>query len=153
MQAERRSKVLIYTDGACSGNPGPGAWAAVLVHSRKEGELVGYEPQTTNNRMEMMAVISALEALKRPCDVHLHTDSQYVIKGVQEWLPQWLRRGWKTASGGVVSNRDLWERLMLQTARHQIQWTWVRGHSGVPLNERVDQLARQRIEQERAAQS
>lgn len=150
MQAERRSQVLIYTDGACSGNPGPGAWAAVLVHPRKESELVGYEAQTTNNRMEMLAVIHALEALKRPCDVHLHTDSQYVIKGIQEWLPQWLRRGWKTASGSAVSNRDLWERLMAQTARHTVQWTWVRGHSGVPLNERVDRLARQRIEAERA---
>jgi ribonuclease HI len=150
VQAETNSSAVIaYTDGACSGNPGPGAWAALLIYGGQQRELTGFEPHTTNNRMEMMAAISALEALKRPCAVILHTDSQYVCKGIQEWLAQWIRRGWKTAGGGAVSNRDLWERLSVQAQRHQVQWKWVRGHSGVPLNERVDQLARECIEMSR----
>lgn len=150
MQAEP-APVVIYTDGACSGNPGPGAWGAVLIYAGRERELCGFEPETTNNRMELMGAIGALEALKRGCIVHLHSDSQYVCKGIQEWLPQWIRRGWKTAAGKEVSNRDLWERLAVQTARHDVRWQWVRGHSGVALNERVDQIARDCLERERAA--
>jgi len=135
-------EVVVWTDGACSGNPGPGAWGALLLFRGRERELCGYDPQTTNNRMELMGAIAALEALTRACDVVLHTDSQYVCKGVEQWLPQWLRRDWKTAAGKPVLNRDLWERLAAQCARHRVHWRWVRGHSGVVLNERVDQLAR-----------
>lgn len=150
MRAEP-TQVLVYTDGACSGNPGPGAWGAVLLCAGHERELCGFEAETTNNRMELMGAIAALEALKRRCIVHLHSDSQYVCKGIQEWLPQWIRRGWKTAAGKQVSNRDLWERLSVQTARHDVRWQWVRGHSGVALNERVDRIARDCLERERAA--
>ena len=146
MQADR-DVVVAYTDGACSGNPGPGAWAAVLMFRGRELELCGFEPDTTNIRMELMGAIVALEALKRDCDVHLHSDSQYVCKGVSEWLPGWQRRGWKTAAGKPVLNRDLWERLAVQAARHKVRWQWVRGHSGVVLNERVDQLARRCLDE------
>ena len=135
-------QVEIHTDGACLGNPGPGGWAALLRHGSTERELVGGEPDTTNNRMELMAAISGLEALKTPCEVVLHTDSQYVKKGIGEWMPNWIRRGWKTAAGDPVKNKDLWERLSLANTRHQVQWKWVRGHSGNVDNERVDQLAR-----------
>ncbi len=135
-------QVEIHTDGACLGNPGPGGWAALLRHGETERELAGGEADTTNNRMELMAAIAALETLKSPCDVVLHTDSQYVKKGIGEWLPNWVRRGWKTASGDPVKNRDLWERLATAAARHEVQWRWVRGHSGHVDNERVDQLAR-----------
>lgn len=150
MQADAEM-VVVYTDGACSGNPGPGAWAALLLFKNKELEVTGFHAETTNNRMELMGAIAALEALKRDCDVHLHTDSQYVCKGIDEWLPNWKRRGWKTAAGKPVLNRDLWERLSLQAARHRVRWQWVRGHSGVPLNERVDQMARRCLEQGRAS--
>jgi len=131
-----RPEVIIYTDGACDPNPGPGGWAALLRFGDHEKELTGAESDTTNNRMELQAVISALDALKRPCRVRLHTDSEYVQKGVTEWLARWKAKGWKK-----VANRDLWEALDAAQQRHQIEWEWVRGHAGDPLNERVDRLA------------
>ena len=135
-------QVEIHTDGACLGNPGPGGWAALLRHGDTERELVGGEIDTTNNRMELMAAIAGLEALKVSCEVVLHTDSQYVKKGIGEWLPNWIRRGWKTAAGDPVKNKDLWERLATANTRHQVQWKWVKGHAGHVDNERVDRLAR-----------
>ena len=134
--------VEIHTDGACLGNPGPGGWAALLRYGERERELAGGEAQTTNHRMELMAAIMALETLTEPCSVVLHTDSQYVRQGITEWMPNWLRRNWKTAGGAAVKNRDLWERLHEATRRHRIDWRWVKGHSGDPDNERVDVLAR-----------
>jgi ribonuclease HI len=134
--------VEIHTDGACLGNPGPGGWAALLRCRDKERELFGGEAATTNNRMELMAAIMALEALSEPCVVTLHTDSQYVRQGITEWMKNWVRRGWKTAAGEPVKNRDLWERLHAASQRHTIDWRWVKGHSGNPGNERVDVLAR-----------
>jgi len=134
--------VVIYTDGACSGNPGPGGWGSVLLYNGHRRELSGGEAETTNNRMEMMAVIEALDALKRSCTITLHTDSVYVMKGMTEWLEQWKRRGWKTAAKKPVKNVDLWQRLDQAIARHQVDWRWVKGHSGVPENERADELAR-----------
>jgi len=134
--------IEIHTDGACLGNPGPGGWAALLRFGSRERELVGGEPLTTNNRMELMAAIAGLEALTEPCEVALHTDSRYVQQGIGEWMPNWVRRGWKTAGGDPVKNRDLWERLYAATHRHTIDWRWVKGHSGDPDNERVDELAR-----------
>jgi ribonuclease HI len=136
------STVDAFTDGACLGNPGPGGWGVLLRARGRERELSGGEPDTTNNRMEMMAAIMALESLTRPCVVALHTDSQYVQKGIAEWLPGWIRRGWRTAAGAPVKNQDLWERLHAAAARHTVDWRWVRGHSGHVENERVDQLAR-----------
>jgi ribonuclease HI len=138
--------VVIYTDGACRGNPGPGGWGAVLTAGEHEKEISGAVPQTTNNRMELQAVISALQALKRPVQVQLYTDSQYVKKGLQEWLPQWKARGWRTADKKPVKNKDLWEILELEAARHQIEWHWVKGHSGVAGNERCDELANSAID-------
>jgi ribonuclease HI len=135
-------QVEIHTDGACLGNPGPGGWAALLRYGSTERELAGGEADTTNNRMELMAAIAALEALRSPCEVVLHTDSQYVKKGIGEWLPNWIRRGWKTAAGEPVKNKDLWERLSLANTRHQVTWKWVKGHAGHVDNERVDLLAR-----------
>ena len=137
-----RKNVDIHTDGACLGNPGPGGWAALLRWRGIERELAGGEADTTNNRMEMMAAIAALEALKEACDATLHTDSQYVRQGITEWMPNWIRRGWKTAGGDPVKNRDLWERLHAANAKHKVDWRWVKGHAGDPDNERVDQLAR-----------
>ena len=137
-----RKNVDIHTDGACLGNPGPGGWAALLRWRGIERELAGGEADTTNNRMELMAAISALEALKEACDATLHTDSQYVRQGITEWMPNWIRRGWKTAGGDPVKNRDLWERLHAANAKHKVDWRWVKGHAGDPDNERVDQLAR-----------
>ncbi|HEV7270032.1 ribonuclease HI [Pseudoxanthomonas sp.] len=134
--------VSIHTDGSCLGNPGPGGWAALLRYGEKEREVVGGEAQTTNNRMELMAAIAALEVLTEGCEVTLHIDSQYVRQGITEWLPGWVRRGWKTAGGDPVKNRDLWERLHAATGRHRIEWKWVKGHNGDPDNERVDVLAR-----------
>jgi ribonuclease HI len=134
--------VDIHTDGACLGNPGPGGWAALLRCKGRERELVGGEADTTNNRMELMAAICALEALSESCVVTLHTDSQYVRQGITQWMANWVRRGWKTAAGAPVKNRDLWERLNLAVQSHQIDWRWVKGHSGDPDNERVDDLAR-----------
>jgi ribonuclease HI len=134
--------VEIHTDGACLGNPGPGGWGALLRHGDTERELAGGEANTTNNRMELLAAIMALEALKSPCDVVLSTDSQYVQKGIGEWLPNWIRRGWKTAGGDPVKNKDLWERLQAAAQPHKVKWKWVKGHAGHVENERVDQLAR-----------
>ena len=134
--------VEIHTDGACLGNPGPGGWGALLRCKGRERELSGGDPDTTNNRMELMGAIMALETLNEPCTVVLHTDSQYVRQGITQWMPNWVRRGWKTAGGDPVKNRDLWERLELATRRHAIDWRWVKGHSGDPDNERVDVLAR-----------
>lgn len=143
--------VILYADGACSGNPGPGGWGALLRYREHEKELSGGEPATTNNRMELLAVIQGLEALKRPARVRIVTDSQYVMKGITEWLPAWKRRGWKTADRQPVKNVDLWRRLEAALTRHRIEWEWVRGHSGVADNERVDQLARAAIVRARLA--
>jgi ribonuclease HI len=137
--------VEIHTDGACSGNPGPGGWAAVLRWRGHERELVGGEPSTTNNRMELLAAIVALESLKRPMRVRLHTDSDYLRSGITRWLPAWKARGWRTADRKPVKNRELWERLEAATARHRVEWAWIRGHAGDPLNERADRLARAAI--------
>ena len=134
-------EVVIFTDGACRGNPGPGGWGAVLFFGDKERELWGGEEATTNNRMELTAAIEALSALKRPCRVELHTDSQYVKNGITQWLKLWKARGWRTMSKGAVKNEDLWRRLDEAAARHQIDWRWVKGHAGHPLNERADALA------------
>ncbi len=144
--SQARKKVEIHTDGACLGNPGPGGWAALLRHGGHERELAGGEAGTTNNRMELMAAIMALEALKAPCEVDLSTDSQYVQKGIGEWLPNWIRRGWKTAGGQPVKNQDLWMRLHAAAKPHAVRWHWVKGHAGHPENERVDQLARAEAE-------
>lgn len=138
--------VDIYTDGACSGNPGPGGWGALLRMGDKEKELSGYAPATTNNRMELTAVIEALRALKRPVAARVHTDSQYVQKGISEWIHGWKRRGWKTADRQPVKNADLWQALDAAAAGHEIEWLWVRGHAGHVENERVDALARKAIE-------
>ncbi len=134
-------KVTIYTDGACKGNPGPGGWGAILFYGDKKKEICGGEPATTNNRMELMGAISALELLNRPCKVELHTDSQYVMKGIQEWIRGWKARGWKTADKSPVKNDDLWKRLDAARDRHDVDWRWVKGHAGHPLNERADALA------------
>ncbi|MBI3899391.1 MAG: ribonuclease HI [Gammaproteobacteria bacterium] len=141
------AKVVIYTDGACRGNPGPGGWGAILRFGDTEKELYGSERLTTNNRMELMAAIQALEALKRPCEVTLTTDSQYVRRGITEWLPQWKRRGWKTAAKQPVKNQDLWERLERAIASHRVEWEWIKGHSGHIENERADQLANRGIDE------
>jgi ribonuclease HI len=135
--------IEIYTDGACKGNPGPGGWGVLLRSGPTEKELFGGDPQTTNNRMELMAVIQALEALKRPCHVVLHADSQYVLKGINEWLAGWKAKGWKTAAKQPVKNVDLWQRLdaLVSQGGHQIDWRWVKGHDGDPGNERADALA------------
>ena len=135
-------QVQIHTDGACLGNPGPGGWAALLNYRGREREISGGEALTTNNRMELMAAIMALETLREPCEVVLHTDSQYVRQGITLWMPNWLRRQWRTAGGEPVKNRDLWERLHAASARHRIDWRWVKGPSGDPGNDRVDELAR-----------
>jgi ribonuclease HI len=144
-------KIEIHTDGACLGNPGPGGWAALLRYGAHEREVVGGESDTTNNRMELMAAISGLESLTEACAIDLFTDSQYVRKGIGEWMPNWLRRNWKTAGGDPVKNRDLWERLHAATGRHRIAWHWVKGHNGDPDNERVDALARAAAEAVRDA--
>lgn len=133
--------VQIWTDGACKGNPGPGGWGVLLRHGRHEKELCGGEGHTTNNRMELTGVIEALKALKRPCQVMIHTDSQYVKKGMEEWLVNWKRRGWLTADKKPVRNADLWQELDDLVGRHQVQWRWVKGHAGDPGNERADALA------------
>jgi ribonuclease HI len=135
-------EVEIHTDGSCLGNPGPGGWAAVLRYQGRERELSGGEALTTNNRMELMGAIMALEALSEPCRIVLHTDSQYVRQGITEWMANWVRRNWKTSGGDPVKNRDLWERLHAANQRHKVDWRWVKGHSGNPDNERVDVLAR-----------
>ena len=140
-----KSVVEVFTDGACSGNPGPGGWGALLRYNGTERELSGGEAATTNNRMEMMAAIQALEALTRSMTVKLHTDSQYVRDGIMSWLPRWKKRGWKTADNKPVKNVDLWQRLDQAAATHKVEWIWVRGHSGHVENERADKLAREAI--------
>jgi ribonuclease HI len=137
--------VHIYSDGACKGNPGAGGWGALLVSGGHRKEICGGEPDTTNNRMEMMAVIRALESLKRPSTVHVHTDSQYVQKGISEWMTGWKKRGWRTADGKPVKNQDLWQELDALSGKHRIEWNWVRGHAGHPENERADALANQGV--------
>ncbi|AKX44012.1 ribonuclease H [Thiopseudomonas alkaliphila] len=139
--------VVIYTDGACKGNPGPGGWGALLTYKGKELALCGGEAETTNNRMELMAAIEGLRALKRPTKVRLVTDSTYVMKGMQEWLANWKKRGWKTASKQPVKNVDLWQALDQLVAAHQVEWQWVRGHTGHPGNERADALANRGVEE------
>jgi ribonuclease HI len=148
--ARQRAAVDIYTDGACSGNPGPGGWGALLRWRDRTRELSGFEPATTNNRMELQAAISALEALKRPMAVRLFTDSDYLRHGITAWLPVWKKRGWRTADRKPVRNQDLWQRLEQALVRHQVEWHWVRGHSGDPDNERADQLARAALRAGRA---
>lgn len=140
--------IEIYTDGACKGNPGPGGWGALLKSADAQKELFGGELETTNNRMEMMAVIEALSALKRPCHVTLHVDSQYVLKGITEWISGWKSRGWKTAAKQPVKNVDLWQQLdeLVSTSGHSIDWRWVRGHNGDPGNEHADMLANKGVE-------
>ena len=144
------AEVEVFTDGACRGNPGPGGWGVLLRYGERERTLHGGEAHTTNNRMELTAAIRALEALRRPCRVVLTTDSEYVRKGVTEWLPQWKRRGWRTAAGKPVKNGDLWSRLDELAARHDVEWRWVRGHTGHPGNERADRLANRGIDELRS---
>lgn len=134
-------KITIYTDGACKGNPGPGGWGAIMLYNDHERELSGFEADTTNNRMEMKAVIEGLKALSEKCEVTIYTDSTYVMKGMQEWLPGWRARGWKTASKKPVKNKDLWIELDEQVNKHKTSWQWVKGHNGDPMNERADALA------------
>ena len=143
-------RVTIYTDGACSGNPGPGGWGALVIAAGAEREVSGAEPATTNNRMELMAAISALEALNRPCQVDLFTDSQYVRNGISSWIKGWKAKGWLTADRKAVKNEDLWRRLDEARGRHQVTWHWVRGHADDALNNRVDGMARAAIEAMRA---
>jgi len=140
-------RVEVFTDGACKGNPGPGGWGAVLKFNGSEKELFGGEETTTNNRMELMAVIRSLQALKRPCDVAVTTDSQYVKNGITQWIHNWKRNGWRTAAKKPVKNDDLWKLLDEAVAQHQVSWHWVKGHSGHPENERADALANKGIEQ------
>ncbi len=140
------ARVEIFTDGACRGNPGPGGWGAILRYQGRVKELSGAEAHTTNNRMEMLAVIAALEALTRPCEVDLTTDSQYVKNGITQWLANWKRNGWKTAARKPVKNAELWRRMDELASRHRIHWHWVKGHSGHPENERADQLANAAID-------
>jgi ribonuclease HI len=142
--------VIIHTDGACSGNPGPGGWGAILAFGKNVKELKGGEAQTTNNRMELMAAISALEALKRPCLVDIHTDSQYLRDGITRWMHGWKRNGWRTADKKPVKNMDLWKRLDAVGAQHRVRWHWLKGHAGHRLNERADSLAREAIAAVRA---
>jgi ribonuclease HI len=144
--------VEIYTDGACRGNPGPGGWGAFLSYGEHEKELSGAEVLTTNNRMELTAVIRALEALKRPSEVRIFTDSEYVRRGITEWVKSWKARGWKTADRKPVKNQDLWEQLDKLASGHKIDWRWVKGHAGIPGNERVDRLANEAIDAMQAAQ-
>jgi len=146
-------QVVIYTDGACSGNPGPGGWGAVMLSGENRKEICGGELATTNNRMELMGAIQALEALKKSCKVELHTDSTYVMKGISEWIHAWKRRGWRTADGKPVKNDDLWRRLDEARSRHDVSWRWVKGHAGHELNERADELARQGLSDTRATRA
>ena len=139
------AKVIIHTDGACSGNPGPGGWGAILDYNGRRKEIYGGEPQSTNNRMELKAAIEALNVLKRACDVEMHVDSQYVKDGITKWIHGWKRNGWKTAAKKPVKNVELWQALDEAIQRHKISWHWVKGHDGHPENERADELARQGI--------
>jgi ribonuclease HI len=144
--------VTVHTDGACSGNPGPGGWGAILAFGDREKELKGGEPNTTNNRMELMAAIAAFEALKRPCRVDLHTDSQYLRNGIMSWINTWKRNGWRTSDKKPVKNVDLWQRLEAALKPHQVRWHWLKGHAGHVENERADVLAREAIAEVRAAE-
>lgn len=146
---DKPQRVEIFGDGACSGNPGPGGWGTILRWGGTVKELSGFAAETTNNRMELCAVIAGLEALKRPCQVRVTTDSQYVQRGITEWIHGWRRNGWKNSKKEEVVNRDLWERLWELSRPHQVEWVWVRGHAGHPENERCDELARAAIEQAR----
>lgn len=145
MTGTDNKRVEIYTDGACSGNPGPGGWGAILRFNGVEKEMSGGDPETTNNRMEMMAAISALEALKRPCVIDIYTDSSYVRDGITKWIWGWQKRGWKTADKKPVKNVELWQRLLDALKPHTVEWHWVKGHAGHPENERCDELARQAV--------
>lgn len=147
MNTQKKNIVEIYTDGACSGNPGRGGWGALLRYGHTEKQLYGGEQNTTNNRMEMTAAIEALSVLKRPCKVKLWTDSQYLRKGVTEWLANWIKQNWRTAAKKPVKNQDLWEKLVLVMNSHEIEWHWVKGHSGHPENELADELANRGMEQ------
>ncbi len=147
MSEKSNQIVEIFTDGACSGNPGPGGWGAILRFGTVEKELNGSEEQTTNNRMELMAAIRAIEAVKRPCEIHLHTDSEYLRNGIMTWIHSWKARGWKTADKKPVKNVDLWQRLEAAIETHDVKWHWVKGHSGHAENERADELARLAIRQ------
>lgn len=140
------TRVDVYTDGACSGNPGPGGWGAVLIAGDNEKEISGGEAGSTNNRMELMAAIMALEAMKRSVNVHLHTDSTYVRDGITKWIHGWKKNGWRTAAKKPVKNADLWQRLEAAAERHSVEWHWVKGHAGHPQNERADELARDGLE-------
>jgi len=151
VQPEPSTHVIIHTDGACSGNPGPGGWGAILEWNDHKRELKGGEPHTTNNRMELTAAISALEALRRPCMVALYTDSEYLRGGITGWISNWKRNGWRTAEKKPVKNVDLWQRLDAAIARHKVRWHWVRGHAGHDLNERADALAREGLRETRTA--
>ena len=144
--------VIVHTDGACSGNPGPGGWGAILTSGEHEKELKGGEAHTTNNRMELMGAIAALEALKKPSRVELHTDSKYVHEGISKWIHGWKRNGWRTSDKKPVKNIDLWQRLDAAVARHEVRWQWVKGHAGHELNERADRLAVEAIADLRASQ-
>ncbi|MFT4608952.1 MAG: ribonuclease HI [Urechidicola sp.] len=144
------SKVEIYTDGACRGNPGPGGWGVLLKYKDSEKTLKGFDSETTNNRMELMAVIEGLRSLSRGCAVELNTDSKYVLQGINDWIVNWKKNGWKTAAKKPVKNVDLWQQLDEQTTRHDISWHWVKGHSGVPGNEAADQLANDAIDEAKA---
>ena len=146
------TRIHIFTDGACRGNPGPGGWGALLRYQERELELYGSDPATTNNRMELMAAIRAFEALKRPAETLITTDSIYVMKGITEWLPNWVRKGWRTASNAPVKNADLWQLLVAAQSSHQVEWQWVKGHAGHPGNERADQLANRGIDEMLASQ-
>ena len=149
-EPQERPQVAIYTDGGCSPNPGAGGWAAILISGVHRKELKGGEPYSTNNRMELMAAISALEALKMPSTVNLHTDSQYVHRGISEYIHNWKRNGWKTAAKTPVKNNELWQRLDAAVIRHRVRWHWVKGHAGHELNERADQLVQEAIAEIRA---
>lgn len=145
MTQKKHNTVEIFTDGACSGNPGPGGYGAILKYGNKIKEISGCEAKTTNNRMEMTAIIEALRQLKRPCKITLVTDSKYVVKGITEWMPGWIKRNWLTSQKKPVLNRGLWEELLKLSHLHQIEWKWIKGHHGHPHNERCDQLARDAI--------
>ncbi len=139
-------KVVMYTDGACRGNPGPGGWGVLMSYQDSRKTLKGHEAETTNNRMELTAAIKGLAALRRQCNIELYTDSKYVLQGINDWIVNWKKNGWKTASKKAVKNADLWQKLDAETSRHRIDWRWVKGHSGNPGNETADQLANQAID-------